>query len=203
MSTNMNVTQATIANRLGITNVTVCRALKGRAAAATIEAVRKVAEEIHYENRNDPAVRERKAQEMAAAKYYWGGNFHTVEEERQRMTELRAEGYSNKQIAHKIGRAPLTVRRAIGPQDPEMSKLNRQLGVKVVAMKNAARKKFVHEAPIRAYNKKVAEHNKKKAEVMAMEAELTAQTAKIEMIAAATPPIPAVNIQNLKPTTLM
>lgn len=90
--------------------------------------------------------------------YRWfNGCFHTRAEEISRMNELREEGYSNIEIAKKIGRSQSSVLRTIGAQPKEMSEKNRVMARKIDAQKNAARKQYVINKSIEDYNKTVDE----------------------------------------------
>ena len=146
----------------------------------------------YYENRY----------EKASDKYWHNGNFKTHEEEIARMQELRNMGYSNEEIAKSIGRTRNTVRCNIGKQDPELSKQNRVMANHIRAQKNAARRLYVLNKPIREYNKRVEAHNKMKAEIAKMESELLPQLPTIEKAAQIKIDFPLVNLSTLKPTAL-
>ena len=88
-----------------------------------------------------------------------GGNFATHEEEVARMLELRAEGYSNSEIAAKIGRKPLTVLRNIGAQPDDLSKKNRRLAARQRAERNHARTAYVLQREVNEHNKLIAAYN--------------------------------------------
>ena len=133
---------------------------------------------------------------------YYGGNFATKEEETARMKELRNAGYSNREIAAKIGRHYMCVLNRIGKQDKELSIQNRTMGQHIRAQKNAARKQYVLNRPILEYNKRVEAHNKMKAEIAKMEAELLPQLPTIEKAAQIKIDFPLVNLSTLKPTAL-
>lgn len=133
---------------------------------------------------------------------YYNGNFKTRQEEIARMKELRAQGYSNNEIAKAVGRSQNTVLRNIGRQDPELSKQNVAMAAHIRAQKNAARKQYLINKPIREYNKRVEEHNKMKAEIARMEAELTPRTPAIEKAAQTKIDFPLVNLHTVQPTAL-
>ncbi len=141
----------------------------------------------HYHERNE---------------FWHNGNFRTKEEEVARMKELRAMGYSNAEIAKAVGRSNFTVLKDLGPQDPELSLQNRAMAAHIRAQKNAARKQYVLNKPIREYNAKVAEHNALKAKVAQMEAEIAHQTPVIEKAAQAKITFPLVDLATLQPTAL-
>jgi len=134
---------------------------------------------------------------------YSNGNFKTREEEIARMLELRGQGYSNKEIAKKIGRDLRTVIRNIGSQDPELTRQNRTMAAKIRSQKNAARKQYVTNKPIREYNKRVEAHNKMKAELNRLQVELLTEKHAIEQAAKVKVDCPALDLQTLQPTALM
>ena len=100
-----------------------------------------------------------------ADSYWYGGCFHTKSEETNRMLELRANGFSNAEIAKKIGRCRSTVCQSIGVQSKELTKFNRSNGSKLRAQKNTLRKQFVANEQVTAYNRKVDECKQKQAEL--------------------------------------
>ena len=134
--------------------------------------------------------------------YYRGGNFHTKDEEVTRMKELREEGYSNAEIAQKIGRSIYNVWKKIGPQDPELSKQNVAMAAHIRAQKNAARKQYVLNKPIREYNAKVEKHNKMKAELAMIQVELLSEKSSIEKVSQTKISFPLVDLKTLQPTPL-
>lgn len=134
---------------------------------------------------------------------YFNGNFKTREEEIARMLELRGQGYSNKEIAQKIGRCPETVRYNIGKQDPELTYQNNVMAAKIRAQKNAARKQYVTNKPIREYNKRVEAHNKMKAELNRLQVELLTEKPAIEQAAKVKVDCPALDLHTVQPTALM
>lgn len=98
-------------------------------------------------------------------KFYHNGCFHSREEEQKRMEELRAEGYSNMEIAQKIGRDYKTVLIAIGYQPDGITKKNKIMGQKIRAQKNASRKQYVVNEQVTTYNNKVSECKQKQKEL--------------------------------------
>ena len=98
-------------------------------------------------------------------KFYYDGCFHTRTEERERMRQLRDEGYSNKEIAQKLGRDYRTVLHALGYQPEGITKKNKQIGQKIRAQKSASRKQYVVNEQVTAYNRKIDECKKKRAEL--------------------------------------
>jgi DNA-binding CsgD family transcriptional regulator len=97
---------------------------------------------------------------------YWrNGCFHTKEEEHNRMIELRAKGFSNAEIAKKIGRNVRCVYEHIGVQPKAMTALNMAQMGKLRSQKNAIRKQFVANEQVAEYNRKVEECNQKRTEL--------------------------------------
>lgn len=133
---------------------------------------------------------------------YHNGNFKTRDEEIARMNELRTQGYSNSEIAKAIGRSDRCVLANIGKQDPELSKQNIAMAAHIRAQKNAARKQYIINKPIREYNKRVEQHNKMKEEIAKIEAELRPQTPAIEKAAQIKIDFPLVNLATVQPTAL-
>ena len=133
---------------------------------------------------------------------YRNGNFKTREEEVARMKELRELGYSNAEIAKAVGRSEQTVRNAIGKQDYELWRQNIAMGAHIRAQKNAARKQYLLNKPIREYNAKVEAHNKLKAQVAQMEAELKPQTPIMEQASQIQINFPLVDLRTVQPTAL-
>ena len=106
-------------------------------------------------------------------KFYFNGCFHSRAEEQERMMQLREEGYSNMEIAQKIGRHYNTVLLAIGYQPEEMTKKNHMMGQKIRAQKNASRKQYVVNEKVTEYNRKVEECKQKQIELTALQLTVT------------------------------
>lgn len=194
------VTAKDVAEKLGKSAYSVAWYLGNKQSkdlqTPTAILVRKTAQEMGYKPRNEWTHTER------SAKFYWNGNFHTKEEEIARMQELRAKGYSNAEIAKLVGRTYESVRRNIGKQDPELSRQNVAMAHHIRAQKNAARKLYVLNKPIREYNKRVDEHNKMKAELAQLQLELLEQKPIIEQAAQTKIDFPLVNLATVQPTAL-
>lgn len=133
---------------------------------------------------------------------WYNGNFKTREEEIARMKELREMGYSNSEIAKAIGRCARTVRYNIGKQDPELSRQNVVMAQKYRAQKNAARKQYVVNKPIREYNKRVEQHNRIKAELAQLQIALLSEKPEIEQAAQTQIEFPMMQMKTLQPTAL-
>lgn len=232
MNANRPVTTADIAAKLGMSVKTVktylhpgySKTFKG------VEVVRQTAKEMGYTFKGEQTIcadcgntytksdtkqlfcpkcktlrhreRTRKTRESSVVGGFYGGNFATKEEETARMEELRNMGYSNNEIAVKIGKSRWSVWHRIGKQDPELSKQNVAMAVKFRAQKNAARKQYVVNKPIREYNRKVEEHNALKAKVAQMEAELKPQAPAIKKVAQIQINFPMVDLHTVQPTQL-
>lgn len=129
------VTAKDIAEKLGIGKSTVQGCLNNKFAKGyrkeTVDKVRKAAEEMGYDKQACLAygymLSGEKRRKIKEPKNYRGGNFLTKEAEVQRMKELRAEGYTNFQIARKIGRSFGMVFHCIGKQDPSLTAISHKL----------------------------------------------------------------------------
>lgn len=133
---------------------------------------------------------------------WFGGNFKTHEEELARMKELRERGYSNAEIAKAVGRSVGCVFYNVGKQDPELWLQNVRMAHRIRAQKNAARKQYVVNKPIREYNKKVEEHNQLKMQVAKLEMQLRPQTPAIEKAAQTKIDFPLIDLHTVQPTAL-
>ena len=134
--------------------------------------------------------------------FWWGGNYHSKADEIARMKQLRQEGYTNHEIAQKIGRAYSTVLNSIGKQDPLMTKTTQQMAAASRKQKSAARAAYVRNKPIAEYNAKVQEHNELKAKLNALQVELLTEKPQIEQAAKIAVTAPQMNLVNLQPTAL-
>ena len=92
--------------------------------------------------------------------------FASREAETNAMLALRAEGYSNQDIAAKCGVDRTTVHKRIGKQSAIVTKANRKLGQKIHSAKIQLRKSLAQEQRIREYNAKVEAFNKEAAKLM-------------------------------------
>ena len=172
------VTQQTIADALGIHNSTVSYGLKHG-----IGYIIDKANELGYVLPN--------GRTMSSAEpkhYYHNGNYATMAEETARMLALRAEGYSNAEIAKMIGRGKKTIWSRIGKGDPALAKLNRTNAAHYRAQRNNARKAYTARREIELYNNKMneykqamtkAEHLKAELEKMRPSAKIPAQVSEI------------------------
>ena len=131
-------------------------------------------------------------------KFYHNGCFHSKDEETERMLSLRDEGYSNKEIAEKIGRDYTTVLKTIGYQSKELTKKNQMLGKRICAQKNALRKQFVTNKKISEYNKKVAEFKEKQNELELLRTEISKDTKRVTKLSNKKIKCPEMSIEILK-----
>lgn len=127
------------------------------------------------------------------SRYWYGGCFHTKAEENNRMIELREQGFSNEEIAKKIGRVRETIRRAIGAQPEEMTKKNHQIGAKIYAQKNAARKQYVIDQSVAEYNKLVEEVRSVEAHLSKIKQDLAAKEQAVQKNARRTVKTPSIS----------
>lgn len=194
------ITLKKIAEIVGVSAPTVCKAIKKQSGP-----IWELAMKYGYESSRDPAVKERKAKEKAerkAQKYYLNTPFHSVEERTRYMSYLRSQGYGNFDIARMAGTTPKTVRYYIGSESTELANHNRAMAQHIRAQKNAARKQYVLNKPIREHNAKVEEHNRLKAQVAKMEAELKQQIPAMEKLAAQKIDFPLIDLKTVQPTAL-
>lgn len=212
MNTAMNnrpVTARDIAAALRLNLSTVRVYLNSNNNSATAQRVREYAAKVGYdphkaEQYNNDLRKESQlhARTTEIKTYYCNGNFHTKEEEVARMKELREQGFSNAEIAKKIGRCSHTVFDNIGKQDEEMTYQNRVFSQKIRAQKNAARKLYVVNKKVMEYNKKVEKHNKMKAELNMLQIELLEQKSSIEQTAQTVIEMPMIDLRTVQPTAL-
>lgn len=144
----------------------------------------------------------KKPYKIKPAYFWYGGNYHSKADEVARMKQLRQEGYTNQEIARKIGRAYNTVLNNIGKQDPLMTETTRQMAAASRKQKSAARAAYVRNKPIAEYNAKVQEHNELKAKLNALQVELLTEKPQIEQAAKIAVTAPQMNLVNLQPTAL-
>lgn len=207
-----------IAEKLGMSVHTVYQYLSPKCYwnGAGVQLVRKTAEEMGYDpkavlsytgslwkGKSRKGQRHTKRETHSNPKpRYNGGNFYTKEEEVERMKELRAMGYSNAEIARKVGRAYQTVLINIGKQDPELSRQNRVMARQYRAQKNAARKQYLINKPIREYNERVEKHNEMKAALNRLHVELMTEKPTIERASTTEIEFPMMRMETVKPVAL-
>lgn len=143
VSSRNSVSQRNIAEALGISQGTVSYGLKYGVPYIVDKAA-----ELGYISESDKV--------LAKAKHrYYGGNFTSKDEEVERMKELRSQGYSNAEIAAKVGRSAATVFKAIGKGDPALAKMNRTRAAHHRAEKNRDRRAYlVAKKVLEYYDKK-------------------------------------------------
>lgn len=125
---------------------------------------------------------------------YWHcGCFHTKAEEDNHMIELREQGFSNAEIAKKIGRVPITVRRAIGCQPDEMTIKNIQMAGKIRAQKNAERKQYVIDKSVNEYNRLVEEVRSVEAHLAKIKQDLAEKEQAVQKNARRTEKTPSIS----------
>lgn len=157
------VTQRDIAKAAGVSRSTVANIMVGYPydksyAATTKEKVFNAMKELGYirhniADRDEPfRIKVGKPEEH----FYHSGNFHSREEEVQHMRYLRAKGYTNAEIAKKIGRSYWMVWSAIGNQPEEYTKMSKKLSGKRISSANAARRALANRARIDELSEKLA-----------------------------------------------
>lgn len=157
------VTQRDIAKAVGVSRNTVANVIIGfphdiHYSAETKKKVLDAAKELGYirhiiADRDEPfRIKVGKQEEH----FYYNGNFHSREEEVQHMRYLRAKGYTNAEIAKKIGRNYVTVYKKIGKQPEEYTKMSRRLSGERISSANAARRALANRARIDELSEKLA-----------------------------------------------
>lgn len=180
------ITQRDIAKNLGISLRTVNKCLSkgsGYVSAATFHRVHDAAKKMGYVLPSSPEYRQQKEIAREAVRrenYLLTHNFPSREAETKRMEYLREQGYSNSEIARKVGRCVLTVRRRIGSQPEDMTKENIRLGQKNRAAKNAKRRQYTANHTVNTYNGMVAELAEVKAKVVLIEGQVKAMLPKVK-----------------------
>ena len=157
------VTQRDIAKAVGVSRNTVANVIIGfphdiHYSAETKKKVLDAAKELGYirhiiADRDEPfRIKVGKPEEH----FYHSGNFHSREEEVQHMRYLRAKGYTNAEIAKKVGRSYWMVWSAIGNQPEEYTKMSKKLTGKRISSANAARRALANRARIDELSEKLA-----------------------------------------------
>lgn len=166
--------------------------------------VKETAAKMGYMNRDQRKQQkaERKEQQKAENQYYRNTPFHSVQEAQDYMRHLRDIGFGNTEIARRAGVKTITVRRYIGSTPADLARHNRVMGQKIRAQKNAARKQFVLNKPIREYNAKVEKHNKMKAELNLLQMELLTEKPEIMKASQTKIDFPMVDLHTVQPTAL-
>lgn len=198
------VTAAMIAEKLGLSKGTVWQCMSKKSSKKysqkTIDLVRKTAEEMGYDSKKamveggrsgikmrwERTAEERKAKKEAA--YLLTHNFPSKEAETKRMTYLREQGYSNREISKSVGRSYQAVLDRIGKQPVDMSVANRIQGQKNRAARNNQRRQYVADHTVRTYNGLVTELAEVKTKIAKLETDVqrikpdAIQAAKISTI---------------------
>ena len=158
-----------VAKVAGVSCTTVSDILGGYHRLHTADIIRKVEEaasRLGYKSLKQLAAER-------PQKFYWNGNFHTKQEEVARMRELRAEGFSNAEIAQKIGRCANMVRGSIGKQPEDMTRMNVAEGQRNRAKRNANRRTYVMTHEINQHNELVEKAERISADIHTVEQQLT------------------------------
>lgn len=156
------ITARDIAEKLGLGVSTVRKCFMKNPISVsekTIVEVQKTAEEMGYDPRKAIGNRTNHPMKAKVEHFYCGGNFHTKEEEVARMRILREEGFSNAEIAKKIGRTYQTVLRNIGFQPDDMTKKNFTEGQRIRRTKESNRKAYVESHKVAVHNDTVRKVN--------------------------------------------
>ena len=173
-SRRKSVTTADVAKAAGVCKDTVSRILSNGPklnvfSPETIDRVRKAAQDLGYVTRTERRIRSEAAK---AQSYYRNGNYHTREEEIARMNQLRAEGYSNREIAGVTGRSVVTVHRNLGSQPLDMTKMNVTEGQRNRRRRDEKRKTYVMTHEINQHNELVEKIERLNADINIAEQQL-------------------------------
>jgi hypothetical protein len=125
--TYMDIAKETGFSKSTVTNIMVGGKWRVPYSVKTVEKVLAAAKALGYvpHRIKDREDKRRMTVIKPNKKKYWRNrNYASREEEMARMYELRGEGYSNEQIAAKIGCGYLTVLRTIGYQPDEITRAN-------------------------------------------------------------------------------
>lgn len=174
------VTHKMIAEKLGLSKATVdiCMCKNPRNySEKTVDLVRSTAKEMGYVPRAEKKAAREQEKQM---EYLRTHNFPSKEMETQRMVYLREQGFSNREIAKKIGRCVLTVRRRIGAQEKDMSTANRAQGAKNRAARNVQRWQYVADHTVREYNGLVEKVDELRREVKVVEEKIVEMQPKVK-----------------------
>ena len=170
-ASNPVVTQAMIAKKMGVSPATVSHCLNGYSSmpASTIALVKATAKEMGYKTLSErKALRQQKKEED----YLLSHNFPSREVETRRMEYLRAQGYSNADIAKAIGRGKMTVYRRIGSQPKDMTSANCAYGQKKRAQLNEHRRIVAADHTVNVYNAIVTDIAEVKSKMITLEGRL-------------------------------
>lgn len=183
----------------------------------TKKAILEACKKLGYIHPRSVAGKQRTQERLNAVRqaHFWkGGNFHSKEEEVARMRQLREEGYSNMEIAKKIGRSYQTVRKSIGTQPTDMTLHTKAMSGAARTKKTQERKVYVADHTIRAYNNTLQEINtlRNDAKALLEKADSLEKTLKDTLPdvkkaqKVATLPLltiePAINLASAQPTTI-
>ena len=149
------VSQREIAEHVGCCEKTVCRVFNNEPGVSEELKVRIVnaATELGYAPRHT----------------YYKGNFATHEEEVAHMLQLRAEGYSNAEIARKTGRDHKTVLNNIGRQPEAITAMSHDVARLMQARREEMRKAYVLQQELDRHNAMVESVDALNARIASME----------------------------------
>lgn len=179
------ITHKDIAQHCGLSFSTVRKIMSsgytkkyGSYSDKTIERVKTAAQELGYmpkgseERRKMTKVRVEAKKELERAKKYWrNGNFHSGEEETQRMIYLRNNGHTNAAIAKKTGRTIKTVLNKIGRQPKEYTKESFRLASERLRLEREAQRKRMLSVKVSEYEAYLTRVQEEERSVVAAEAE--------------------------------
>lgn len=212
-------TMREIAEHLGISHQTVrnalCASSSLRMSDEMVSVIKEAVQKLDFVSHRSAEGKQRTIDRLNAvrrARFYYGGNFHSEAEEIARMRQLREEGYTNMQIATKVGRSYHCVLAKIGKQPADMTANSKVSSGIEKARKYQDRKLYVANHTIRVYNSTLDEIRKlrEEADMLKSKADkLERDMAKLEpevkkALKIATVPLQqvAADLANAEPTTL-
>lgn len=183
------ITVQEIAKEFGILpqSVYACLAPTSKARGPRAEQIRSYAYKCGWK---PLAQREKESKPLH---YWYDGCFLTKAEEIKRMEELRAVGYSNDEIAKKVGRSLSTIYNGIGAQPKEITDKNIKMRGKIRSQKNAERKQCVIDKSVNEYNKLVEEVRSVEAHLSKIKQDLAAKEQAVQKNARRTVKTPSIS----------
>lgn len=149
------VTQSDIADFIGCSLISVSFVLSGNAGRVGLSPefcnqVMLAAKMLGYKGRLERAAETTQERELNFRLRH--NNCKTIDEENRFMKTFRSMGYSNAEIAKKMGYDRKTIRNRIGSQPEDLSLHNRKEAQRLKAAKNRSRKEYLDTHLVTEYN---------------------------------------------------
>ena len=153
---------------------------RAKYAQETVDHVQKTAERIGWANQGTEKYRKIGEAIDAERKYLQNSNFRSKHEERQRMLNLRSQGYTNRLIAKKVGCSYNKVLDWIGCQPDEFTMESHKLQGQRMVLERKARERLGLSQKIAQFEtfRKEAEAIDAKAKELELQAQRIADEAK-------------------------